>query len=302
MRDEDLEEVYNGVRIAFFLQWLESPHLVRPFDWFVAEGRALPHPALRRDAGLYQVALYERLPETLEDYLRRERPGLGAVRALLFQLLHTLELAWHALHFVHYDIHTTNIMLSGEGHPAFTYTRDQRVYHAALPGGRLAKLIDFGRSRLDVRSLGALGPPEGYVESAGYGPALEANPCYDVRLLFFCLFVFGGGDDEARAEWWRQLRAENAWQAALLEDLTERALELGEVARRMRAAWDEADQRAHGLLPGYPLTLALARQMEAQHRRVFNTTEFIRSPDAFGYTPGQALDHAFFTPLLVSDQ
>jgi hypothetical protein len=164
---EQLEEIYNEIIAAYFLQELVygysqvlSLHFFAIVDWFPAQRRAIV-PEEGDNPYYYQVIISERLDEDLRDYLLHN-PSLGVLRACLFQLYHALETAWHTNGYTHNDCHMGNVLLQRIPENSPLYEKDFLYRRLSSPHwyrvrkedlhNNLLKLIDFGRNRLYVPS------------------------------------------------------------------------------------------------------------------------------------------------------
>lgn len=162
----DLDEIYNEIKVAFFLNELLfgyenvlSIHFMTIVDWFQSTRTQLDlRENTLADPLLHQVVIAERANIRLVEFLALHN-DLETLRAILFQILHALETAWLTNEFTHNDLHMGNIMLRDVSHigsplrdMSLVYNRFDRRYWYVLPKAHLhnhiVKLIDFGRSRL----------------------------------------------------------------------------------------------------------------------------------------------------------
>lgn len=159
--NNDLGEIYNEIRVGFFLNELRyayssvvTEHFMTVVDWFVSDVNYYP---IDKGIGPFQYIISEKLDSSLSDYLLLY-PNMETLRCTLFSIAHALEVAWATHKFVHYDFHENNVMLK-DAPPAFIgkdylYTRpgNKRVYR--LPGegtnGMMVKILDFGRCHMHV--------------------------------------------------------------------------------------------------------------------------------------------------------
>jgi hypothetical protein len=302
--DEALEEIYSEVRISYFLlelqygyRYLLSLHFLQIVDWFPL---AIPADSLG-PAEHYQVTISERLDITLGDLFIEQPPSLAEIRCLLFQLFNALEVAWLTHRFVHHDLHPDNVMIKRVTATSSLYGRhllyrrfndddswwmlDQKDWK-----NQLVKIIDFGRSRINIpcgpdlcteeshQHVCSLGPPSGYEKNSGYGPTIETNPYYDVRLFFQKWLLT---DRFAAAEFLDSLEKENVDEVRQFYDMASLALGLEEKS---------------GLLLDYDevLTIPLIRAT-ASLRNEYSS--LVRSEEQFGASPNELLNHPFFHPL-----
>jgi serine/threonine protein kinase len=167
--DWQLQEIYNEVVAGYFLNELVygysqvlSLHFMTIVDWFVAVKKdVIPGEEGKAQQLYHQVVVIDRMDQSLEDYLE-ENPSVEVLRAVLFQLFHALEIAWHTNRFIHGDLHIGNVMVQRIGANSPLYAKDflyrrlssphwYRVDRDALHGN-LLKMIDFGRSGLFIPS------------------------------------------------------------------------------------------------------------------------------------------------------
>lgn len=139
---------------------LLSLHFMMVLDWWMAPS---PEPT--------QFVVCESLDQTLWWRIRRayfpERPHsyqaltLNQLRAIVFQVLSALELAWLTHRFVHGDLHVGNIMMKQCADESVLYDRawlyrryNDPDYWYVLPieahGNQIVKLIDFDQSSLSI--------------------------------------------------------------------------------------------------------------------------------------------------------
>lgn len=164
-----LAQIYNEIQIAYFLNELLyaykhvlSIHFMVMVDWF---------QTTRADLGLFtgttrtwrddyqsQFTVSEYIEDSVLSFMR-SHPTIHALKGLVFQVLHALETAWLTNEFVHYDLHTGNIMmkrttddqspLAGRNLLYKRYRHEEwyQLKQSNL-GDHIVKIIDFGFSRL----------------------------------------------------------------------------------------------------------------------------------------------------------
>jgi hypothetical protein len=167
-RSRDLQEIYNEIVAAYFLGELLygysqvlSLHFMAIVDWFPALKKEVVTGEGETQDLLHQIVVIERLDQTLDDYLT-ENPTIEVLRAVLFQIFHAMETAWHTHGYIHQDLHSGNVMLQRMPQDSPLFEKDflyrrlssphwYRVGKDALRNN-LVKIIDFGRNRLLVPS------------------------------------------------------------------------------------------------------------------------------------------------------
>lgn len=172
--NDDLGEIYNEIIIAYFLNELRygytqvlSLHFMTIVDWFVALRQSV-NDSVPEEPFFYQMIVSERLDTSVFDYLELLKPRVqphqitSTVRAILFQVLHALETAWHTNRYTHNDLHLKNVMLQRIPPESPLYGRDFLYRRLDSPewcrvpsvdlDNYIVKIIDFGRNRLFVPS------------------------------------------------------------------------------------------------------------------------------------------------------
>lgn len=179
-------------------EYVVSPHMAYALDWFVGpvmhvtERPVLQAPTIAfDDKRLAQYVIVERGDMTLFDALSISDISMAELRSILFQLLYTLEAAYDVAHYVHYDLHSSNVMLRTlYAEPASPYLDANWLYvraqtHAAGPshvvltrhdhGNLFVEIIDNGRAR----AYCPLNPPEMQAKAdTRQERALYGNPSY----------------------------------------------------------------------------------------------------------------------------
>ena len=167
--DVSLAQIYNEIQIAFFLNELLygykhvlSIHFMVMVDWFQTSRAELGLFAgttrTWRDEYQSQFTVSEYIEGSVLAFMR-SHPTVAALKGLVFQVLHALETAWLTNEFVHYDLHTGNIMMkrtTGDQSPLagrnLLYKRyghsDWYQLGQSNLGDHIVKIIDFGFSRL----------------------------------------------------------------------------------------------------------------------------------------------------------
>jgi serine/threonine protein kinase len=281
-RSEDqLDEIRNEIRIAFLLQEsLLSIHFALVLDYFTIDGNLL------KRGRLHQVIAVESLDQTLKDYFSEmKKPSLAKLRPILFQIAHTLEIAWDKYKFIHYDLHFKNIMvkLLKEGEclyqKNFHYHRKNQWYKLSHQDrdDSLVKIIDFGRSRIEV-SGEVIGPWD--FPLCGYSPSLPPNPYYDCRMLFYELASL-------KPCFWDRVRDNSGTgELTLFNDMANKVLDMD----RMSGLYLNTNKKI----------FTFSDYVSNQGMRDWSAerTNYIRSVEEFGLLPTQVLDHPFFAPLV----
>lgn len=174
-------------RLTLGLRTIATPHFAYILDWFVGptlNADAVKHtrnaktrrvgvdedlpfvaaPADEEDIGelASQYAVVERVDYELEKFLKSELMSPYTLIGQLFALLFTLEVAWKAMGFLHYDFHVGNSMMRALSQepdsPYLNRTWEYKRAQFAQPyyltprdhGNLFAEIIDFGRSRIFV--------------------------------------------------------------------------------------------------------------------------------------------------------
>ncbi len=166
--DWELQEIYNEIVAGYFLSELVygysevlSLNFMTIVDWFPAPKKDVVPGNDRAQLLYHQIVVSERIDQPLVDYLM-DNPSIDVLRAVLFQIFHALEIAWHTHGYIHQDLHTGNLMLQRIGPDSPLFEKDflyRRLsspywYRVGRDGLRnnLLKIIDFGRNRLLVPS------------------------------------------------------------------------------------------------------------------------------------------------------
>jgi hypothetical protein len=183
-----LAEIYNEIVIGYFLNKLAygfssiyTMHFMIVFDWFTCRGTTLfrnyPNDY---DKSLNQVTIVEKSDILLCDFIQKY-PYISVLKALLFQLFYSLEIAWYMFEFIHHDLHMANIMLTeikdddgggGDEESSRLFNKNfvyKRLYRKKKNESNttqvqwynikkhhlmnhFVKIIDFGRSRMKIPS------------------------------------------------------------------------------------------------------------------------------------------------------
>jgi len=335
LADRELAEIYNEIRIAYFLNELAfryshvlSLHFMTIVDWFMTPSSVLAVPSsMPLTDAYYQVTVSERLDKSLEDYLDdpNTAPTLDALRVILFQILHALEIAWVTFRFLHHDLHPNNVMMkrvaSGRSPLAdrnFLYKRyNEPDSWYVLPRDALnnhyVKLMDFGRSRIEAplssdhvseysgkhvhtRLIGPYDFPD-----AGFSPTTAPTRTYDTRFLFGFLLMRG-------PSFWNKLeRSAGTGQMDAIYDLIERAIDIATIEqqlRRIELRYATGDAYQARLVYDRLMTRRLtARQLRLAPPiltwlfRLDPSGSYFYTKREFGLTPTQALNSPFFAAL-----
>ena len=258
--NDALREVYNEIRVGFFLNELRyayetvaSNNFMVILDWFISEHNLYPQI---KGTGPYQYIVSEKLDQNLVDYLLAH-PTLETLKALLFQVAHALETAWTTHRYLHYDLHYNNVMLK-YNHPQSSFYDRRYFYTRAYDDGKtyalpqtathnaLVKLIDYGRNRMQIpvtpsdeahrnlyEHIDNLNNEHHHdallvYEDTPYGIGVESNRTWDVRRLLWDLMM------HLPVAYWDRLERENAKDYALLLQQCSLALEINEANRLAR--------------------------------------------------------------------
>jgi len=216
-------EIAHEIRCGFFLNELNfgyqhvlTPHFAQIADWWCAGSTSLGKGTVQQHlspAPQWQFTVVERLWRTIgADILGGA--GEAGLRARLFQVFLSLEVAWLANQYVHYDLHVENVFEKRlTSHSALydkslvykRYNNDDEWYvlEAAVLGNIIIKVFDYGRNRMYVPYPGGdtLYEDEGAGEVVAhrheallflgayekYGVTREPNRCWDVRRLLMQL-------------------------------------------------------------------------------------------------------------------
>ena len=172
--DLQLQQIYNEIKTAFFLNELLyghrhvlSIHFMVMVDWFqtsradlglYSQGDSTRHPL--RDDHYSQFTVAEYAEDDIFEFMQNH-PTMDALKGVIFQVFHALETAWITNEFIHYDMHTGNVMMkrtTGDESPLagrnllykrYGYDEWFQLTDANL-GGHIVKIIDFGFSRICV--------------------------------------------------------------------------------------------------------------------------------------------------------
>ena len=241
--DSMLGEIYNEVRVGFFLNELlyayekiPTHHFMQVIDWFVSDTNLYP---AKRGHGPYQYFVSEKLDHKLKDFLLKH-PDMLTLRCTLFCVAQALEAAWTTHKYLHYDLHCDNVMLKNVANSAeyhdkdYMYTRPSSKGTYRLPKKGLhdclVKIIDFGRNRMDIPSLPddkrdlyshikKDGNPVHvhdktlFFEAEGLGIGSENNRIWDIRRLLWAM-VF-----DLPALYWAELRKDTVYYPVLLTQI-----------------------------------------------------------------------------------
>lgn len=323
----DLDQIYNEIRVAFFLNELLyaykhvlSIHFMVMVDWFQTS---------RSELGLYTQATHTLMDDhysqfTVAEYAEddifefmQNHPTMDALRGVLFQVFHALETAWLTNEFIHYDMHTGNLMMkrtTGEDSPlsgrSLLYKRhgvaDWYRLTDANTGGHIVKIIDFGFSRLYApreaahkRLTDINQGVQRHLHDKVVGlewPAADIqrdrpNRYADVRLFMLSILRL----------------SPSVWRAIPLDSLVAFHAFVEEVVdfRRMNELIDSAptavrqERDAHG---GGVLTPANLLYCEDCFAYLTRFGGYARAYGGEGYTVSQVLDHPFFDSLRRAPQ
>lgn len=253
-----LNEIYNEIRAGFFLNELRfaypevgTVHFMAVIDWFVSN-----HNYFTNEPGVgpYQYTVSERLHIPLSDYLRKYT-SFESLLCALFSIAQALECAWSTNMYIHYDLHSENVMLKVNSAKSdffgknYVYTRayDKRVYRLPATGtnNMLIKIIDFGRNHMhippkletaDVDSLylyehidtEKAHDPHTHSNLIVYndssrGLGVPANRTWDLRRLLWDLLT------TMSVEYWAALENENPEHFNNLMDQCEKIIDLSKI-------------------------------------------------------------------------
>ena len=158
---QGVNDVVAGMRVSALVHAGISPAFTTVVDYFACNADVNADPV----DGVNMFVVQEAMDTQLSDYLREltKKPFstqvLLSIKSVLAQVLLALEAAQVHLQFVHNDLHTGNVMLGrapNSGIPVdFLQFRRPGVLGSmflparSLPGSRVVRLIDFGRSRVN---------------------------------------------------------------------------------------------------------------------------------------------------------
>jgi len=333
LEDWDMQEIYNEIRIGFFLNELIygyehvlSIHFLTILDWFYTPRSPLLMHQLEAHLApanemLYQATVSEKLDESVEAFLTTNRT-MATLRAVLFQVFDALEVAWHTNEFMHYDLYTENVMIRrydtvpdspflGKN---LLYKRpgDDHYWYVLSPlalGGAIIKLIDFGRSRMRVPKtpLSDASPLEHHHERLidtvegqeyiGVSPLMEPNRKHDVRLFLIHLFLMKS------AYYWDAVKdsaSPTEWReftrffdAALGLD------ELTAILSQRTVFTALGSEYARVVAPHGGFTFELLFHCPEAVAFMMEGVNFVRSREQHGQNVSEALDSPFFDALRV---
>jgi hypothetical protein len=248
-------------------------------------------------------------------HITSERPptdeSLDALRSILAQLLLTLEAAQEHLRFVHYDLHSSNVMLSHvtpdtseceEGPDVvWQYSRPGNRGEFIIPSrdahGYAVRIIDFGASRCDdVRRVGD-DTSASYIVTHNRAPDHNFDKSVDARSYAHDLVAY------SLSRWWSALAARPPNTTRLGQFL--------DVLEAMAGVqwwhgwadgtpWGTGQPRKHGIdhLANFADYIKLLATNALSEKAVLDmrAEEFImrRSSQEMSLTPGQILDMPFF--------
>lgn len=337
-RDDDLWEIYNEIRVGFFLNELLyaypsvlSYNFRQVVDWFILFQPAETNP---RHHLPHQYIISEQVDLPLEQFLD-ENGHWQSLACVLFQVLHALETAWATNRFIHYDLHMGNVRLKkNRAHTRFheKHFLYRRVYDAGNAyllergwlGQHMVKLIDFGRSRMMVAQA------EDYAHSSPFDLIDHIRPGdghhQHSRLLSVRQFEFMGNPYENRSidvrallwsllvsmspDYWRRVFPEEAHvERQHFIALCDRAIDFIELNRlllQQSQPWRDSVQQ----LLGYPLDSRRLIEREAEliryeHRHYSETVSFLGLMHVWtaydnATSASVCLDEPFFDHLRLS--
>ena len=158
-----LDEVYNEVRVGFFLnellfayQDVVTPHFMVVLDWFVSDTNLYPSID---GHGPFQYIVSEKLDTPMYTHLINNHDML-TLKCTLWGIAQPLEAAWATHQYIHYDLHHENVMMKDVVPGSHFYDKNYlytRVYSGntyLLPQAgihnTLVKLLDYGRNRMKI--------------------------------------------------------------------------------------------------------------------------------------------------------
>jgi serine/threonine protein kinase len=161
-----LDAIYNEIKASFFLNELVygysnvlSVHFMMIVDWFQTTRLKLRlYTSPHFNHKYHQITIAERATSNIEEFLKAN-PSLAVLRVAIFQILHSLEIAWETNRFTHNDLHLGNVLvkrIDTEDSPfrdkTLLYKRASEKDWYVLPESDLrqhiVKIIDFGFARL----------------------------------------------------------------------------------------------------------------------------------------------------------
>lgn len=214
MANKALMEIYNEIRVGFFLNELRyaydtvlTRHFMTIVDWFVSDINLYPE---KGGVGPYQYIVSERLNASFLDYLTRY-PDMATLKCLLFCIAQALEAAWATHRYIHYDLHCDNVMLKeSTTDKNYVYTRPYSNKTYRLPRqnvhNMVVKILDYGRNRMKI-PLAPVGKDKldlyEHIETNGkhkhdqlvaytldtLGVGVGENRTWDLRRLFWDMMI-----------------------------------------------------------------------------------------------------------------
>jgi hypothetical protein len=200
-----------GDMLVLNAQYVVSPHMAFQLDWFPGPVMAVsPDPKSAEPKRLFvttaaaQYVVVERADMTLDAFIETGLATPPIMRSLLWQLLYTLDASWETCRYLHYDLHTANVMVRDLAkEPVSPYTGRRWLYvrsHPSAQGPPMAlvadhgnfflEIIDYGRSRLYCPVPGAddarrvLLGSDSYAEFGMYASPQYMDRSWDMRRLF----------------------------------------------------------------------------------------------------------------------
>jgi hypothetical protein len=222
---ESLNDVIAGMRVSALVHSGISPAFATVVDYFACNAGLDGFVA--DDLNLFVVS--EKISHETRDVMRKmlASSSVGAVelvnmaRSMLAQILLALEAAQSKLRFVHSDLHVGNVMLDAlpKGYSTF-----DAVLRFRRPDGRnmfiparhtdfkIARIIDFGRSRVDNPDSPGDRSPPAYVNMHVIKPI--SGPDYD-RWTDMRIFGHDFANEMIVYMGWRRLLLDQDWDETL---------------------------------------------------------------------------------------
>ena len=98
-----------------------------------------------------QMTFMEKLEGTLEDLLEEEVYSEPLIKSILFQIIFALAYLQKHFKFTHNDLHINNIMYTTTDKKVLYY-KQNNTYYKVPTYGKIAKIIDFGRSIFTLKN------------------------------------------------------------------------------------------------------------------------------------------------------
>jgi hypothetical protein len=193
------DEIFNEIIVGYFLNRLVycyvnvlSIHFRTLIDWFIVRKESIiPHGVddfdntqqqyyngsysnqftyTKHDHSkkFHQAIIMEKTDITVYDYLLKtvfSVSPLKVLKAIIFEVFHSMEIAWYTNEYIHHDLHLRNVMLTNISQRKNVFKDKDFLYKRALGNNdcwyqidnesiqdHIVKIIDYGRNRMMVPS------------------------------------------------------------------------------------------------------------------------------------------------------